>query len=144
MFGQTFANDLLKLIFTGVNIANIADNAATSPITSLVLALHTADPGATGNQSSNELGYTGYARVAVPRLPANWTITNNVISPAGRIEFGKMTAGTEQLATHVSIGIATTGATKILCRAALSPSIQCRLGVIPAIETSATLTLLTS
>lgn len=33
--GNTFENDLLKLIFQGVAIANIADNAASSPLTNL-------------------------------------------------------------------------------------------------------------
>ncbi len=144
MLGQTFANDLLKLLFAGTPIANIADNAATSPLSQLVLALHTADPGATGLQSTNELVYTGYGRGAALRQLSAWTIVNNVISPAGRIEFGKMTGGTEQLATHLSIGTASSGGGKIICRLALSPNIQCRVGVIPAIEATTTLTLVTS
>lgn len=143
MFGQTFANDLLKLIFTAVAIPNVADTAASGPLANLYLALHTSDPGATGAQNTNELVYTGYGRVLTPRLTANWTIVNNVISPAARLEFGKMTAGSEQLATHMSIGTAGTGAGKIICRVALSPNIQCRVGVIPAIEASTTLTLVT-
>ena len=65
--GDTFENDLLKLIFNGTAIANIADNAATSPLTNLFVALHTADPGETGNQSTNEVSYTGYARATVAR-----------------------------------------------------------------------------
>src|SRR5262245_35265390 len=51
---NTFDNDLLKLIFNATPIANIADNAATSPLTNLYLSLHTADPGAGGNQTTNE------------------------------------------------------------------------------------------
>ena len=45
---STFESDLLKLVFQGAAIANIADNAASSPLTSLYVALHTADPGAAG------------------------------------------------------------------------------------------------
>ena len=41
---STFDNDWLKLIFNATAIANIADNAATSPLTNLYVALHTADP----------------------------------------------------------------------------------------------------
>ncbi len=143
MYGQVFANEQLKLWLTGVAIAGLADNASSSPLTNVVLALHTSDPGATGNQGTNELAYTGYGRLLVPRLPANWTINNNVASPAGRLEFGKMTAGSEQLATHLSIGTAASGAGKILFRLALNPNIQCRIGVIPAIEQTTTLTLVT-
>lgn len=43
--GNTFELDFLKLVFNATAIANIADNAASSPLTSLYLALHTADPG---------------------------------------------------------------------------------------------------
>jgi hypothetical protein len=43
--GNTFENDIAKLIFNATAIANIADNAASSPLTSLYVALHTADPG---------------------------------------------------------------------------------------------------
>ena len=40
---NVFENDLLKLIFNATPIAGLADNAASSPVTSLFLALHTAD-----------------------------------------------------------------------------------------------------
>ena len=42
--GDTFENDLMKLLFQGTTIANIADNAASSPLATLYFALHTADP----------------------------------------------------------------------------------------------------
>jgi hypothetical protein len=38
------SNNWLKLLFNATAIANIADNAATSPITTIAVALHTADP----------------------------------------------------------------------------------------------------
>ena len=56
---SNFANELLKLIFNGTPIANIADNAASSPITNWELSLHTALP--TSGQNHNEVTYTGYA-----------------------------------------------------------------------------------
>jgi len=43
-FSDTFENDVCKLIFNAVAIGNIADNAASSPLTNLWCALHTADP----------------------------------------------------------------------------------------------------
>ena len=48
--GNTFENDWMKLIFNATAIANIADNAASSPLTNLYVSLHTADPGETGDQ----------------------------------------------------------------------------------------------
>jgi len=58
------------------SIASIADNAASSPNTNLFVALHTADPGVGGNQTTNEVGYTSYARVAV--ASTDWgSVTSN-------------------------------------------------------------------
>src|SRR3546814_12129711 len=91
---NTFENDLLALIFNGTPIANIADNAISSPLTNLYLALHTTDPGESGVQNTNEVSYTGYLRVAVARTSGGWTVTGNSVSPATTTEFGEMTAGT--------------------------------------------------
>lgn len=84
--GNTFENDLVKLIFQATAIANIADNAASSPLTNLYVSLHTADPGETGDQTTNETAYTGYARVAVARSGSGFTVTNNSVSPAANID----------------------------------------------------------
>ena len=37
--GDTWENDFLKLTFNATAIANIADNAATSPLTQLFVAI---------------------------------------------------------------------------------------------------------
>lgn len=137
---NVFENDLLKLIFQGVAIANLADNAASSPLTNLYLALHTSDPGETGTQSTNEVNYTGYARVAVTRSPAGWTVTDNVVSPANPIEFGEMTGGTPGTATHITIGTNSTGAGKVLYRGALTPTVSYNVGVVPRLRTTSTIT----
>ena len=137
--GDTFENDLLKLIFNGTAIANLADNAATSPLTNLFVALHTADPGETGNQSTNEVSYTGYARATVARTSGGWTITANSVSPTANIDFGACTAGTAT-ATHASVGVAVSGATKLLYSGALSPTISISAGVTPRIPTGSTIT----
>jgi hypothetical protein len=91
--GSTFCNDFLKLIFNATAIANIADNAATSPLTNLYLSLHTADPGAGGSQTTSEVTYTSYARVAVLRTTGGWTVTSNAVSPAATISFPAGTGG---------------------------------------------------
>lgn len=75
--GNTFENDFLKLVFNATAIANIADNAATSPLTNLYVSLHTADPGEAGDQTTSEITYTSYARVAVARTSGGWTVTAN-------------------------------------------------------------------
>lgn len=137
--GNTFENDLLKLIFNGTAIANLADNAASSPLANLYVALHTADPGEAGAQNTSECSYTGYARVAVARSAGGWSITNNVVSPVAEIAFPEATAGSET-ATHFSIGTAASGAGKILYKGAISPTIAITAGVSPRLKTTSTIT----
>lgn len=119
MKSNTFRNDILRLIFNATAIANLADNAAASPLTNLPVALHTADPGGAGDQTTSEIAYTGYARVNVARTTGGWTVTGNSVSPVAAIQFDEMTAGAGGLATHFSVGVAAAGASKILRRGVL-------------------------
>jgi hypothetical protein len=136
---DTFENDLLKLIFNATAIANMADNAATSPLTNLYVALHTADPGETGTQSTNEAAYTSYARVAVARTSGGWTVTTNSVSPAANIDFPACTGSTATV-THWSVGVASSGATKILYSGTVTPNISVSTGVTPRLTTASTVT----
>ena len=137
--GDTFENDTLNLIFKGTAIANIADNAASAPLTNLFIALHTADPGEAGTQSTSEATYTSYARVSVAR-GAGWTVTANSVSPAANIQFPIATAGANTI-THWSVGVAGSGATKVLFSGTTSPSISVTTGTQPVITTASTITL---
>jgi hypothetical protein len=137
---NAFETDLLGLIFNGTAISTIADNAAFTPLTNLYLALHTADPGEAGDQSTSEVSYTGYSRVAVARTSGGWTVTGNSVSPVAAIEFGEMTGGTGGTVTHASIGTASTGTGKILYSGALTPNIAVALGVLPRIKNTSTIT----
>jgi hypothetical protein len=138
--GNTFENDLLRLIFNAAAIGNLADNAATAPLTQLFVSLHTADPGEAGDQTTSEISYTGYARVGVARTAGGWTITANSVSPVANIEFGAMTAGAGGTATHAAIGTASTGAGKVLYKGALTPTISVVNGTIPRITSGSTIT----
>lgn len=113
--GDTYANDLLRLLYNATAIANVADNAATSPLTNIFVALHSADPGAAGAQNNNEISYTGYARVSVARTTGGWTVTGRSVSPVANIDFGAATAGSAT-AMFFSTGAAVSGATKIFHR----------------------------
>lgn len=136
---NTFENDLLKLIFNGVAIANLADNAAASPLTTLYVSLHSADPGEAGNQSTSELTYPEYARVAVARGPGGWIVTADSVSPMAAIEFPEQVTGTASTANYASVGTAAGGTGKILYSGALSPTIACNVGVVPRIRTTSTI-----
>lgn len=136
----TTSNNILKLIFNATAWANVADNAATSPLTNLFVALHTADPGAGGTQSTSETTYTGYARVTVARTTGGWTASSAAsTSPVANISFGACTAGTATI-THFSVGVATSGATAILYSGTVTPNISVANGVTPQLTTASTIT----
>ncbi len=137
--GNTFENDLLKLIFNATAIGNIADNAGTSPLTNLYVSLHTADPGEAGDQTTNECAYTSYARVAVARTSGGWTVTGNSVSPAANIDFPAATGGTETI-THAAVGTDASGAGKLLYSGNLSTSISITSGTAPRLTTSTVIT----
>ena len=140
-FSNQFEADILGLIFNATAITGLADNASASPLTNLYVALHTADPGEGGNQATSEVNYTGYARVAVQRSGAGWTLAGQTISPTAVIEFGEMTAGTAGTAVYASVGTAASGAGKVIVRGALSPTIPFQVGTVPRIRANSTITL---
>lgn len=129
--GNTFSSDILKLIFQAVAIANIADNAATSPLTNLFVSLHTADPGPAGDQTTSESAYTGYARVAVVRTSSGWSIAGQTISNVAAINFPACTGGSSTV-THAAVGTLTSGAGKLLYTGALTASLAVSNGITPS------------
>lgn len=137
--GDTFENDLLKLIFNATAIANLADNAASAPLTNLFVALHTADPGEAGTQATSEIAYTSYARVTIARTSGGWTVTINSVSPVANIDFPAGTGGSGT-ATHFSVGAAVSGASKIFYSGTVTPNIVTGNGVTPRLTTASTIT----
>lgn len=128
----TFSNQMLALIFNGTTIANIAINATSGPLTNLYMAMHTADPGASGTQSTNEVAYTGYARVAVARTAGGWTVSGQAVTPVANIMFPNPTGSPTAVATWVSVGVASSGATTFLYAVPISPSITVTAGIPPS------------
>ena len=128
--GNTFENDLLKLIFQAVAIADIAENDATSPLTDLRVGLSTADVGETGDQTASEATYTGYARKLVARTSGGWTVTGNLVENAAAITFDPCTAGSNTI-SHFHIGTATTGTGKVLYKGALGAWLAVSAGITP-------------
>ncbi|UOF80559.1 hypothetical protein [Caudoviricetes sp.] len=136
---NTFENDILKLIFNNVDIADIGDagglqNSAAAG--NLYIALHTSDPGEAGNASTNESAYTSYARVAVARDAGGWTVSGNSATNAALIQFPECTGGSETI-THVSITTASSGTSKILYSGALSASRSVSSGIQPQFAANA-------
>ena len=132
--GNTWSNDILGLLFNATSVANIAINATSSPLTSLYVSLHTANPGASGSQTTSEAAYTSYARVAVVRTSSGWTVSSTSCSPVANIVFPTATE------TYFGIGAASTGTGVLLYSGTLTPNIAVVSGVIPTISTASTVT----
>jgi hypothetical protein len=126
----TFSNDLIALIFNATAIANIADNASSSPITNLYLSLHTSDPGVGGSQTTNETSYTNYVRVAVVRSGSGWTVSGGVAQNAALVQFAQCGASGATI-THVAIGTASSSTGKVLYAGALNSSLAVSNGIQP-------------
>jgi hypothetical protein len=142
----TYENALLLLLFNATTWANIAINATSSPLTSLYVGLHTADPnvtagsGTVGTQNASEISYTGYARVAVARTSSGWTVSGGSCSPVSAITFGAMTAGAGGTASYWSIGAASSGASVLYYSGSISPTISVTTGVTPQLTTASAVT----
>jgi hypothetical protein len=120
---NTTENDLMEYIFKGTAISWNGN-------TDLFVALHTADPGEAGTQTTSEATYGGYARVTVARSGSGWTVTGNQASNAGLVQFPQCTSGTNTI-THVSVGTASSGAGQILYKGALSAALAVSSGIQP-------------
>ena len=141
---STFENALLKLVFNGNTVTGIADNTGSTPATVLCLALHTADPGSGGTQTTNEAAYGSYARVAVNRNSGGWTVSGNQVALTAIEQFPAATSGSET-ETYFSIAVPTSGSTctgslVILYRGPVTPNIVVTTGVTPELTTSTLVT----
>lgn len=124
---------LLNLVFNNTDAANIGDATGlrgSSTAGSLYVSLHTGDPGEAGNQTTNECAYTSYARVAVARSGAGWTVSGNAVTNAALVQFPQCTGGSET-ATYFGIGTASSLTGVLLYKGALSASLAISSGIQP-------------
>jgi hypothetical protein len=131
--GNTWETELLQLVFNNTDAALIGDATGlrgSSTAGSLYVSLHTGDPGEAGNQTTNECAYTSYARVAVARSGAGWTVSGNAVTNAALVQFPQCT-GSSETATHFAIGTAASSTGKILYKGALSASLAISSGIQP-------------
>lgn len=141
--GGTTEQAILQLIYNATAWANYADNAASSPQTNIAVALHTADPGTNGNQSTSEVAYTSYARASVARTTGGWTVTGTgpaSCSPNANITFPAGTGGSGSV-LNFSTGKVGAGAQPILWSGTVTPQINTGSGVTPVLTNATTLTL---
>ncbi len=131
---NAFETALLTLYFNNTDHANIGDAAGLQNSTaagSFYVSLHTADPGEAGAQNTTEATYTGYARVAVARSGAGWTIASANASNAAAITFGLCTAGSDTI-THFGIGSDASGVGNLFFKGALTASRNISAGITPS------------
>lgn len=139
---SSWANSLLLLMFNNTNVANVGDVTGlrgSSTAGSLYLSLHTADPGPAGNQTTSEIAYTSYARVAVARSSSGFTVTAASVSPFAAVTFPAGTGGSGT-AAYWAIGTATSGTGVLLYSGPISPTIVCGSGVTPTLTTASAIT----
>lgn len=142
-FANSAESSLLSHLFLNTAWTNVGDAAGLLPSAaagSFYVSLHTADPGETGDQTTNEATYTGYARVAVARSSGGWTLSGTAptqVANAALITFPACTAGSNTI-THFSVGRASgTAAGEIIMFGALSASLAVSAGITPQFAVSA-------
>jgi hypothetical protein len=122
------ANDVLNYM-----LRNLAPSWGANA--NLYLALHTGAVTVGGDQTSNEVSYTGYARVALVRNNSTGVFTTAAAmssSNNAQLQFGNPTNGSFPIViTHVSIGENSVGAGTVVATGALSPSLTINLNNQP-------------
>jgi hypothetical protein len=118
-------SDSLKLYFQNIAAAGIGDAGGLQPSAaagSIWVGLHTADPGETGLQNTNEATWTNYVRVAVVRSAAGWVVSGSAPTQAANaalVTFPQSGSGPQTM-THFSAGDDASGATKMRYSGALT------------------------
>lgn len=115
-------NDFLKCLLVGTDPSWRAG-------ASLYLSLHSSDPGETGDQTTNEVAYTSYARVALTKA-TDWTDAGSTFTNAALEQFPTCTGGTAT-ATYFAIGTAASGAGVRLASGVLGSSLSISNGIQP-------------
>jgi hypothetical protein len=133
-------NAFMLLFFNATAWANVADNAAASPIANWQLSLHTASPGDAGSQTTSEIAYTSYARKSVARTSGGFTVTGGQAVLAANQDFVAGTGGSGT-AAHFGLGTASSGAGILELYGAITPSIVTGDGVTPRLTTATAISL---
>ena len=125
-------NEILKKIFNNTTMGFDSDAG-------FYAALHTADPGEAGAGDTNEVAYTGYARVLIARDAGGFTVTGNQAVNTAQINFPVCTdnLGGTPTAVYMSITRAASGASKIIYKGALSQSLLISQTIQPIVPAGA-------
>jgi len=136
-----FEDDLLDLIFTNVAAPNVGDAGGLLPSATAGnwhISLHTGNAISDTStlQTDNEAAYTGYARQAVVRSVAGWTVATGTATNDAAITFPISTSGPET-ETDVGLGFASAGAGVLQIFSTLDADLIVNNGVTPEFAISA-------
>lgn len=127
------ANDVLNYILR--NVAPSWGAAGT-----LYVSLHSGAVGSGGDQTTNVITYTGYARVAITRTSSGefTAAASGTTDNDNQITFGNPTGGSFPITvTHLAIGENASGAGTAILTSALASSIVINTNVQPNIAIGA-------
>lgn len=125
------SNRIVNLMYRATAWANVADNAASAPLTNTFVRLHTASPTAgTNSQAENETAYTNYVGQALARSTGWAAASGGATSNAAQLNFPQCGV-TGATLTHVSTGVAVSGATALWHYGALNSSLAVANGITP-------------
>lgn len=126
-------NGLLSLLFENSNYANVGDATGlrgSSTAGSFYISLHTANPNETGTQTTSEAAYTSYARQAVARSTAGWTVASGAVTNDSAITYPAATGGSET-ETYFGTGSDVSGTGNLFIWGALSAGLAVSSGITP-------------
>lgn len=129
---DTFENDLLEHIFQNAEIANIGDGTGLRGSTtagSFYIALFTTAP--TDSAQGTECNYTSYARVAIARSGAGWTVTTNNCSNTAAVTFPTCTGGSNTALAFAICKAGTIGVDDAIYWGDLTASLAISNGITP-------------
>lgn len=86
--GLNTCNNIVGLYYNATAIANIADNAASSPLANITMALMTASGSPSDTMATNLATYTNYANQTIARTTSGWSApSGGATSNVAAIEF---------------------------------------------------------
>jgi hypothetical protein len=130
-----FEDDLLDLIFTNVDCPNVGDAAGlqnSAGAGSWHISLHTGNAISDTDtlQTASEAAYTNYARQAVARSVAGWTVASGNVDNDAAISFPQSASGPET-ETDVGLGFAISGAGVLQIWSSLVADLVVNSGITP-------------
>jgi len=136
---DAFETDILELVFLNTDLAAIGDATGLQGSTaagSFYIALLTGTPTDSGGMSL-EADYTGYARQAVARGGAQWSVTGGVASNDNVITFAECTGGSNTITYFAICKADVEGVEDAIYYGALAASRVVSSGITPSFAAGA-------